>query len=271
MFVQLIAVPQMNPFIMAVMTSMLLSLCESPSFHPNFTVAATTICPKRNRTSFVLDIVGVDFPVTAYSLFRPFSQMFSCSVSLFPTHSHFASPPSPPLFLSPLPPFPLPALPERGWPLGLASLSVCHVCNLNCGRAKQGRATSKAFHKTRVSLWNLSGSCSVRNEMGLHIFYFFSSVSFQQDYPYVHLVFLYLYITLSTLCSHLLSFPALFFHFPFLSLPLCCPPRFTFTLCVRFALTSHFCCCKTLSWPLSYKHRLLLQPNLMSLTGGSLK
>ncbi|KAI9533183.1 hypothetical protein NQZ68_025577 [Dissostichus eleginoides] len=41
------------------------------------------------------------------------------------------------------------SLPERGWPLGLASLSVCHVCNLNCGRAKQGRATSKAFHKIR--------------------------------------------------------------------------------------------------------------------------
>lgn len=59
-------------------------------------------------------------------------------------------------------PFPtlllLPALPEHGWLLGLASLSLCHVCNLNCGRAKQGWATrkkKKAFHKTRLSLKSL--------------------------------------------------------------------------------------------------------------------
>lgn len=75
----------------------------------------------------------------------------------------------PPLTLS------LPLLPEHGWPLGLASLSLCHVCNLNCGGAKQGWATRKAFHKTRSSLGGLSGS-SVRNKTRLHILILFSAL-----------------------------------------------------------------------------------------------
>lgn len=50
---------------------------------------------------------------------------------------------------------PFPALPERIWPLGLASASLCHVCNLNYWRAKQGWATRKGFCKTRLSLKSL--------------------------------------------------------------------------------------------------------------------
>lgn len=114
--------------------------------------------PEEEQGLTVLDIVGVYFPVTAYSLFRPFSPILSCSVSLSPTHSQFASPPPPLSPLSPLPPS-LSALPECGWPLGLASLSLCHVCNLNCGGAKQGLGHEKSFPQDQAeslkSLWTL--------------------------------------------------------------------------------------------------------------------
>lgn len=93
--------------------------------------------------------------VTAYSLFCPFSLVIS-TLSLCPLY----------LSLSRSVPFPpLPACPERGWPRGLACLSLCHVCNLNCGGAKQGWATGKAFHKTASRLWSFSGSCSVRRHI----------------------------------------------------------------------------------------------------------
>lgn len=69
----------------------------------------------------------------------------------------------------------------RVWPPSLSlSLSLCHVCNLNCGTAKQGWATRKAFHKISLSLWSLPGPCSVRNEMGAaHSHFPLCTASFQ--------------------------------------------------------------------------------------------
>lgn len=172
----------------------------------------TIPCEKKQGLT-VLDIIGVYFSVTACSLFRPFSQIFSSSLSLCP--------------LSPLS---LPALPERGWPLGLASLSLCHVCNLNWVGAKQGRATRKAFHKARPSLWSLSGSCSVR----LHI----------------------LVVSLSLLhncISTLKKIPFISFYHLSAALhfsPLCCSSRFYFhCLCQIFSFHTLLYCAPVKHYP----------------------
>lgn len=127
---------------------------------------------KEKQSLTFLDIPGVYFPVTACGLLCPFSAIVSCYVFLSPTHSRFASPthPRPPLVL---------LAAGFGLPPSL-SLSLCHVCNLNCGTAKQGWATRKAFHKISLSLWSLPGPCSVRNEMGAAHFHFpLCTASFQ--------------------------------------------------------------------------------------------
>lgn len=147
------------------------SLCESQS--ANCTVASAAVCPEDEHEP---DCFGHCRCLFSCHSLQPVSSLFSDSL-LFcrsPTHSEFASPPQPPLSPLPSPLSLLSALTESSWPLGLASLSLCHVCNLNRAGAKQGWATSKAFHKTRLSLWSLPGPCSVRNEMGLHILIFLS-------------------------------------------------------------------------------------------------
>ena len=139
--------------------------------------------------------------------FVPFLWLCPCSVFLCSTHSQFASSFRPPA-------------PAGRWG---RPLLLCHVCNLNCGKAKQDWAMRKAFHKIRLSLLGLFGEeCKKKGLAFSSLNGFISACRFN-------------------LCINLRHSLNVLSHFPFLSLCLLFPtPRLGFTLClyVRFALSS---------------------------------
>ena len=183
------------------------------------------------------------------SPFCPILPLFCFSLSLLQLSLSFSLL----LSLSPLPPFP--ALPERPWPL--ASLSLCHVCNLNCAGAKAGLGPEKkAFHKTRAealkSLWTLF---SEEWNGAAHSHFLQSAFSISASGSDIRSSFTFSFRPLLPTISH-----------TFLSIAVLLSVRQ-----ISPFPSSLMCCCKTLPRPLSCKHRLRLHPYLISLTGGRQK